>query len=668
MTKEEYGKLVAEINRHMELYYNQDAPEISDFEYDMMMKSLKEAEAENPQWVTDNSPTRRIGGNAMEKAGTKIVHNVPMLSIEDVFDFEAVEEWVHKVKAVYPDAKFSVETKIDGLSCTLRYRKSSQNKMSLYLAETRGDGYSGENCYKNVLMINDVSKEVSLPYDYLEVRGEVYMTHESFENFNRRQEESGGKTAENPRNLAAGTLRQLDPKITADRNLSMFIFNIQDGPAELISAHTEGLDALSQAGFKCVFHRLCSDSEEVIDAIKEIGDMREILPYDIDGAVVKIDQIQYRPSFPTSAKYTPGHIAYKYPPEEKAVIMEDIEVTVGRTGKLGFVGHVSDAQTGKPVRLCGTSVSRVTLHNRDYIKDNKIGIGGIYLLKKSGDIIPKLCGLVKEPTSIFDIPSVCPVCGEPIVNDTDTAEVRCVNPVCSSQLSRTISYFTSLNCMNIIGLGETLVTSLVEKGYLKDYADIYCLKERREELISEGIIGKEKNTDKILAEIEKSKENDAFRLLAALGIRNVGLSTARTLLNDFSSIESVAEASVEELTAVNDIGETTAECIYEFFRSRTGSQLFEKLRAYGLKTKSEHENRNMPLSGLTFVVTGTLPSMGRKEIENLIADNGGKSSGSVSKKTDYLVAGENAGSKLTKAQELGVKIISEPEFLDMIKS
>ena len=660
---EEYQALKDQIEYHMDRYYNQDSPEISDYEYDLLMQQLKAAERQNPQWITPDSPSQKVGGTVKRSAGVKVTHRVPMLSIEDVFEEDDVRAWVEKVKAVHPDARFCVEQKIDGLSMTLRYQDGI-----LTMAETRGDGFIGEDVTVNAKEIPDIPEKLPLSFPYLELRGEVYMTHEDFDRFNRLQEENDRKPAANPRNLAAGTLRQLDPAITRQRGLRIFVFNVQDGPEELMQSHDRNLQILKDAGIPITFHRLCSTADEVVDAIDTIGNMREDLPYDIDGAVVKIDQIAYRADFPAGSKYTAGHIAYKYPPEEKTVIIDEIQVDVGRTGKLTFTGIFHDPQTGKPARLCGTSVSRATLHNQDYIRQMKIGIGGEYRLYKSGDIIPRLNGLVKEPKEVFTAPAYCPVCGGKLVREEDTADIRCVNTACRAQLGRTIAYFTSLSCMNIMGLGETLVNALIEEGYLTSYADIYRLKEYREELIEKGTIGKEKNTDKLLAAIENSKQNDPVRLLTALGIRNVGRATAKAIMDCFASIEELEAADEEALVQVPDVGETTAKAIVSFFRNEENRKIIEQLKAYGVNmTMAAKEKTSRPLAGLTIVVTGTLPNLGRKEVTELIENNGGKCTGSVSKKTSYVVAGEAAGSKLTKAQQLGIPVLTEEELLRMLQ-
>ncbi len=667
--RSEYLKLVKTIKHHMDLYYNQDTPEISDYEYDQLMQRLKKIELDNPELITKDSPSQIVGGTAKREAGVKITHNVPMLSIEDVFNVEDVKAFVNRVHERHPDAKFSVEQKIDGLSLTLRYNTNqSDNKLHLTLAETRGDGLIGEDVTANALVIPDVLKVIDLPYDYLELRGEVYMSHDSFEAFNELQEKEGKKLAANPRNLAAGTLRQLDPMITRSRGLKMFIFNVQDGPQELRQSHCHAMDVLEGHGVKTVFHRQCTSADEVISAIEEIGNMRQDLEFDLDGAVVKIDNVEWRNDFPAGSKYSSGHIAYKYPPEECVVEMDEILVDVGRTGKLTFTGSFHDPNTGKPARLCGTSVSRATLHNQDYITDMKIGVGGWYKLFKSGEIIPKLNGCVKEPAIVYTAPGRCPVCGGHLVREEDTADIRCINPTCPAQITRTIAYFASRDAMNIMGLGDTLVEALAGEGYLKSYVDIYHLHEHRDELIEKGIVGKVKNTDKLLAEIEKSKENDPVRLLTGLAIRNVGKSTAREIMRHFDDLMDLTKVTRDGFLQIPDIGETTAGDLYDFFHDKNSLVILEEMKNLGLNMKAvKDEDSSDKLSGMTIVVTGTLPTLGRKEAEELIVKNGGKASGSVSKKTNLVLAGEAAGSKLTKANELGIKVIDEQTFLNMLK-
>lgn len=669
MSFEEYKLLIEDINYHMDKYYNQDEPEISDFEYDQLMIKLKKVESIHPEWITQDSPSQKVGGTTKREAGVKVSHDVPMLSIEDVFTKEDVINWIVKVRDIHPDAVFSVETKIDGLSMTLRYEKNDEGILRLVLAETRGDGFIGEDVTSNALVISDVSRFLNLPYSSLQLRGEVYMSHSDFDRYNLEQEKLGKKLAANPRNLAAGTLRQLDSNVTKKRGLKMFVFNIQQGPDELMVSHCDGLDLLSKCGIPVSFHRKCNSIDEVIKAIDDIAGMRENLEFDIDGAVIKIDQVKYRDDFPAGSKYSSGHIAYKYPPEERVVVMDDILVDVGRTGKLTFTGVFHDKVTGKPARLCGTSVTRATLHNQDYINEMTIGLGGSYKLFKSGEIIPKLNGCIDLPKNVFKSPNRCPVCGSFLFNEDDTADIRCINQFCPAQLSRTISYFCSIDAMNIIGLGESIIDTLINKEYIKDFSDIYKLKEFKDELIVNSVFGKEKGTLKVLEAIEKSKNNEPSKLLTGLGIRNVGKNTAKSIMKYYSSIDELINSSFEDLVNIEDIGETTAICIRQFFDDKNNIKIIDELKKSGVNMiMPEDTVLSNKLVGLTIVVTGTLPTLGRKEVTELIESNGGKCSSSVSKKTDYLVVGEAAGSKLSKAQELGIKIITEEELFNLIKN
>jgi DNA ligase (NAD+) len=449
----------------------------------------------------------------------------------------------------------------------------------------------------------------------------------------------------------------------------MFIFNVQKGPNDLTDRHIAGMKILSKAGVPVVYSELCSTTDEVLAVIDKIADMRGSLPYDIDGAVVKIDEIKYRDTFAGSSKYSSGHIAYKYPPERKVVVMDEIDVNVGRTGKMTFTGVFHDKATGGPVKLCGTSVTRATLHNMDYITEKSVGVGGEYTVYKSGDIIPRLEDCVKEPEKIFEAPTVCPVCGQPVTREEDTADYRCFNPSCPAQLSRTIAYFASRDCMNIMGLGETLVEAMVTNGYLANYADIYTLKLKRDALIKDGIVGREKNVDKLLKAIEDSKSNSPVNFLTGLAIRNVGKHASKELMKAFGSIGELAQTSVERLTEVNDIGEITAQCIFDFFQNPTNIAMLNDMANQGVNMEMEEDGgATTKLAGMTIVVTGTLPTLGRKETTELIERNGGKCSGSVSKKTSFVVAGPGAGSKLTKAQDLGVPVLDEAQLLQIIET
>lgn len=659
MLKEEYLKLCETVDYHMNRYYNEDAPEITDFEYDNLMLQVKEAEKEHPEWVTADSPTQKIGGTAKREAGVTVTHNVPMLSIQDVFSKEDVIKWVREVREVYPDANFSVEQKIDGLSMSLRYTDGK-----LTLAETRGDGLVGEDVTLNAFVIPDVLRSIDLP-GYVELRGEVYMSHEDFERFNEKQENLGKKLAANPRNLAAGTLRQLDSAITKERGLRMYVFNVQDangGSEDLMVSHVNGLDRLANLGVAIAPHTLCKTEEEIIAVIDDIGERRGELEYDIDGAVIKIDQIEYRDAFSGSAKYSAGHIAYKYPPEEKEVEIEEIEVAVGRTGKMTFRARFKDA-----VRLCGTSVLRATLHNADFIENMNIAPGCKAICRKQGEIIPAIVRVTVPAAEAYNPPVECPVCGHSLTREEETCDIYCTNPSCPAQLKRTVAYFAGKDAMDIKNFGETYVEDLVDEGYIKDYADIYLLKNYRDELVEKGIMGKEKNTDKILEAIEESKANDAYKLLTGLAIRNVGKTTAKGLMKRFDCLDDLMNADADALEAVDDIGHITAACIVDFFKDEDSRRVIEKLRECGLNFNAiKEEGATDKLAGLTIVVTGTLPTLGRKEVADLIEKHGGKCTGSVSKKTDLLVAGEAAGSKLTKAQELGIKIIDEAELLQLL--
>ena len=650
-----YEELKRIIDYHMERYYTQDAPEISDYEYDQLMLELKQIEKEHPDWITPDSPTQKVGGNTKREAIT-VVHRNPMLSIQDVFSKEEVINWVNEVKKIHPDATFSVEQKIDGLSMSLRYENGK-----LVLAETRGDGViSGEDVTLNAKVIPDVVQNISGVSEYLEIRGEVYMTHSDFNRYNEIQQNKEKKFAANPRNLASGTLRQLDPKIVKDRGLRMFIFNVQEGQNEFTQSHVKGLDLLKSKGIRVVPHKLCTTIDEILEAIDKIGEKRGELEYDIDGAVVKIDQIAYRDDFPAGSKYSPGHIAYKYPPEEKETELIGVDLAVGRTGKITITGVL------KPVRLCGTTVQRVTLHNQDFINEKQVGIGGTYLIFKSGEIIPALKAMVKPPEMVYKIPNECPVCGQPVVREDGMSDIKCVNPSCPATLVSSISFFTGRDAMDIKALGETYDQTLVDEGYLHSYADVYHLKEHRDKLIEKGLIGKEKNTDKILQAIEKSKANDPVKLLTGLGINNVGKATAKEIMRHYSGIPALANATIEELTTIQDIGEITAKSIVNFFENPINKAIINDLLKSGVNMEVHKDaNATNILEGKTFCITGTLLSMGRKEAEALIEKNGGRIAG-VSKKLNYLIAGEDAGTKLDKAKALGVTILSEDDFRAML--
>ncbi|MBO5522908.1 MAG: NAD-dependent DNA ligase LigA [Roseburia sp.] len=663
MTVEEQIKDLREkINYHSDRYYNQDSPEITDYEFDMMMQELKKLEKEHPELVTEDSPTKHVGGTAKRTAGVLVAHNVPMLSLQDVFSKEEVCEFVEQMREQLDNPEFVVEYKIDGLSMALRYEQGN-----LALALTRGDGVNfGEDVTANAKVIGDVKKKLKDAPEYLEIRGEVYMKNEAFERVNERQELLGKKPFANPRNCAAGTLRQLDSSVTKERELSMFVFNIQQVRGMEIATHTEGYEFLKKQGIAVIDnYKVCRTAEEVWDAICAIGENRGNLAYDIDGAVVKINSYADREKLGSTSKVPRWAVAYKYPPEEKESRLLDIELSVGRTGR------ITPTAIFEPVRLCGTSVSRATLHNQDFIDELDIGIGDTIVVYKSGEIIPKVKEVKKEKRPAdwkrFLIPDTCPVCGARTEREKDTADIKCTSPNCPAQLERHIINFVGRDAMDIKGFGTVYIEDLVRMGYIKDVADIFELKKYREELIEQGIIGKEKNTDKLLDTIEKAKQNDACKLLTGFGIPNVGKAAAKSIMKHFKSMERLEHATAEELTAVNDIGEVSAQCIRAFFENEKNQEMVERLRALGVNMEAkEAETIESALTGKTVVVTGTLPNLGRKEAAELIEKYGGKVSGSVSKKTDYVLAGENAGSKLDKANQLGITVISEEELYQML--
>ena len=554
MTPEEQIKeLRDKINYHSDRYYNQDSPEISDYEFDMLMQQLKKLEKEHPELVTKDSPTQHVGGTAKRTAGVLVHHNVPMLSLQDVFSKEEVVDFVEQMKEQLDDPEFVVEYKIDGLSMALRYENGD-----LSLALTRGDGVNfGEDVTANAKVISDVKKKLKDKPEYLEIRGEVYMKNEDFDRVNEQQELLGKKIFANPRNCAAGTLRQLDSRVTKERKLSMFVFNIQQVRGMDIMTHTQGYEFLKRQGIPIIEdYKVCKTADEVWNAITAIGENRGNLGYDIDGAVIKINRYSDRELLGNTSKVPKWAIAYKYPPEEKETKLLDIELSVGRTGR------ITPTAVFEPVRLCGTSVSRATLHNQDFIDDLDVGIGDTIVVYKSGEIIPKVKEVRKEKRTEgwkrFAIPDVCPVCGAKTEREKDTADIKCTSPNCPAQLERHIINFVGRDAMDIKGFGTVYIEELVRLGYIKDIADIFELKDHREELIEQGIIGKEKNTDKLLETIEKAKENDAYMLLTGFGIPNVGKAAAKTIMKRFSSILDLEDADRDALMEVDDVGEVSA--------------------------------------------------------------------------------------------------------------
>ena len=660
--KKELNRLRKEIRHHNNCYYNNDEPEISDYEYDQLMLQLKNLEADYPELVTKNSPTQMVGGNARREAGVLVAHDVPMLSLQDVFSRQEVEEFVTSAIEQLDNPEFVVEEKIDGLSLALRYRDGV-----LAQAITRGDGIvQGEDVTDNAKVIKDIKEKLKEPLPYFEIRGEVYMSREAFVKVNARQELLGLKQFANPRNCAAGTLRQLNSKVVKDRQLSMFVFNLQRVEGREFASHTEAYEFMKKQGIKVIHnYQVCHTASEVMGAIDRIGASRGELPYDIDGAVVKLNSFAQRQALGETSKVPRWAVAYKYPPEEKETKLLNIELSVGRTGR------ITPTAVFEPVQLCGTRVERATLHNQDFIDGLDIRIGDTIKVFKSGEIIPKVRSVCHEKRPVGTVPfligDTCPVCGHKAVREVDTADIKCTNPSCPAQLENHIINFVSRDAMDIKGMGEQNIHALIEGGYIQDIADIFNLAVHRDELIAKGVIGKEKNTDKLLAAIEKAKENEPQRLVTGLGIAGIGKAAARELMLHYGSIDALAEADVESIQQVRDIGSIGSQAIYEYFRDDVNGDILRRLKEYGVNMELQDTGIvDDVLAGKTVVVTGTLPTLSRNDAKNLIEAHGGKAAGSVSKKTDYVLAGEAAGSKLVKAQELGITIIDEAEFLQMI--
>lgn len=649
-----------ELNYHSQRYYVYDAPEISDYEYDMMYAELKRLEEENPSLYDANSPTQRVGGKALDKF-EKVTHSVRMDSLSDVFSFEETEDFCNKMEGELSAPAYSVEPKIDGLSVSLIYENGEFVK-----GATRGDGAVGEDVTLNLRTVQSIPLRLNEPLS-LTVRGEVYMPRAVFEELNAKREERGEALMANPRNAAAGSLRQLDSKITAERKLDIFVFNLQEGDiyadGHAPSSHTESLDRLSELGFKTLAMRTVAHSyDEVAAHIRKIGDARQQLAYDIDGVVIKIDSLEDRRRVGEGTNTPKWAVAYKFPPEEKETKLLDISIAVGRTGVLTPTAELS------PVRLAGTTVSRATLHNIDFIRERGIMLGDIVTVRKAGDIIPEVVKANAEKRDgserEFFMPTVCPSCGEPVVFDKDDgAALRCTNSSCPAQLSRSIEHFASKGAMNIDGLGPQIVELLLGNKLIGDVADLYSL--RAEQIEALERMG-EKSAKNLISAIENSKAAGLSRLIYALGIRNVGEVAAAALAERYGDLEALTKATVEEIAELDDFGNITAECVVDFFSHPQNIALCRRLADAGVETSYKGAPKGDTLAGLTFVLTGTLPTMSRDEASELIKNAGGKTSGSVSKKTDYVVAGEAAGSKLTKAQSLGVKIISEEELLAML--
>lgn len=642
---------------HNKKYYNEDNPEISDFEYDKLLRELENLEEQHPEFAAPDSPTQRVGGKPLSRF-TEVTHTVVMESLQDAFSFEELKSFDSRVKSVFKDAEYAVELKIDGLSVSLEYKDGIFVRGS-----TRGDGVTGEDVTQNLKTIKSIPLRLNKQIPFLEVRGEVYMPRESFMELNAQREINEEPLFANPRNAAAGSLRQLDSKITAKRKLDIFVFNIQQISGIELKTHSETLNFLKDCGFVVSpWYNTFSDINDAIEEIEHLGDMRGELPFDIDGAVIKVNDLKQRAKLGSTSKYPKWAIAYKYPPEKKETKLLDIIIQVGRTGVL------TPNAVLEPVRLAGTTVSRATLHNRDYIRDKDIRIGDTVIVQKAGDIIPEILEVVKGKRNgnekEFLMPSVCPSCGAEVYDEPGEVAVRCTNAECPAQLLRNIIHFSSRDAMDIEGLGPAVVEQLVSLGLIKSAADLYFLK--KSDIIEIERFG-EKSANNLIKAIEASKSRDLSCLIYALGIRQVGQKAGKLLAQKFKSLDLLMNASIEELTATNEIGEITAENIKNFFELKQTSHFINRLKEAGVNMEYVSKQTDNAFAGLTFVLTGTLPTYTRDEAAAIIESKGGKVSGSVSKKTSYVLAGEEAGSKLRKAQELNIPILNEEQFNNMIK-
>ncbi len=656
-TKKRYEELKSLIEYHSNLYYNNDAPEISDFEYDMLMLELKNIEKEHPDWVTSDSPTQHVGGS-VDTHFAEVVHKVPLQSLQDVFSTDDVVAFEERIKKAVPNPEYVVETKIDGLSVSLEYEKGV-----FVRGATRGDGLVGEDVTLNLKTIKNIPHKLKEDVNII-VRGEVFMSKKDFEKLNEEREVLGEKLFANPRNAAAGSLRQLDPKVTEERNLDIYIFNVQKSENITFSSHFESLHYMKKLGFNVnPYVKKCTNIKEVLSAIDEIGEMRGDLTFDIDGAVVKVDSLIQREEIGVTTKTPKWAVAYKYPPEKKETIVTDITVQVGRTGAITPMAIL------EPVRVAGSTISKTTLHNEDFVKEKDIRIGDHVLIQKAGDVIPEVVEVLKEKRTgnekVFEMPKKCPVCGADTIREEGEAVTRCTGIECPAMLFRSLVHFASRDAMDIEGLGPAIIEQLLDKKLISNIADIYSL--TFQDIVGLERMG-EKSANNLLNAIYKSKENSIEKLINSFGIRHIGLKSAKILAKTYNNIEEIQKASFEELCAIPEIGEIMAASIAKFFESSQTVDLLEKLKERGVNMESKIEkNTDHRFEGMTFVLTGTLPTLSRNEATEMIEARGGKASGSVSKKTTYVLAGEDAGSKLTKAQELGITIIDEAAFLKMLQ-
>ena len=648
-------ELRAVINKHNHNYYDLDSPTIEDDEYDALMRELRGIEQDHPELAAPDSPTQRVGGT-VNSSFEKVQHVVQMGSLQDVFSEEEVRSFIESMLE-QGAAEFSVEPKIDGLSVSLEYRDGLFVRGS-----TRGDGFIGEDITANLKTIHSIPLKLTEEVPFIEVRGEVYMPRKSFAALCEEQERLGEDLPKNPRNAAAGSLRQKDSSVTAKRRLDIFCFNLQRIEGRELTTHSQSLEYMQQLGFRIIPDlRVCTTPDAVIERIREIGEMRRSLPFDIDGAVVKVNSFALRQEIGATTKVPKWAVAFKYPPEEKETTLNEIEINVGRTGALTPVA-VFD-----PVQLAGTTVSRAVLHNQDIISDKDIRVGDRIIVRKAGDIIPEVVKSVshRDGSEPYYIPNICPICGAEALRDEDGAVIRCQNLDCPAQLARSIEHFASRNAMNIEGLGEAIVQQLLDNGFVHNVADLYELDTQTVMQITGGV----KSAENLIASIEKSKKNSLDRLVFALGIRGIGQRAAKLLCEKFGSMEAIMQALPLEICMIDGFGDIMAESVYNAMQEPHRIRLIERLKEHGVNMSfSGAEKVSDKLAGMTFVLTGTLPTMTRDQAKKLIEERGGKCSGSVSRKTTYVLAGEEAGSKLTKAQELGITVINEQEFKDMIET
>lgn len=641
---------------HSNRYYNDDAPEIEDYEYDMMMRELQQLENEYPEFDSVNSPTKRVGGKA-DNSFESVIHTVRMESLQDAFSKEELYDFERRVNDAGVMPQYCVEPKIDGLSVSLEYENGLFVRGS-----TRGDGDVGEDVSANLRVIHNVPLKLNEPVPYIEVRGEVYMPKKSFERVVDRQLINGEAPFKNPRNAAAGSLRQKDSRITASRGLDIFVFNIQQAEGVQLSSHKQSLDYLKRLGFNTVpDYTLVENIDDAVRQIDKIGEMRGSLEFDIDGAVIKVDDFAARRDLGSTSKFPKWAVAFKYPPEEKQTRLIDIEIAVGRTGVL------TPTAVLEPVHLAGTTVSRATLHNQDFINEKGIAIGDVVTVRKAGDIIPEVrCVNEKSGNEVFSFPSFCPSCGSEVIREDGEAAIRCINSDCPAQLLRNLIHFCSRDAMDIEGLGPAILETFVENKMIEKTEDIYLL--TYDGIASENLEGfKEKSINNIISSIEKSKANDLSKLLFALGIRHVGAKAGKLLADHFKNIDAVINASADDILEIDGFGAVMAESVVDYFRNEKSKALIESLKASGVNMNSLSVVKDERFKGMTFVLTGTLPTLKRAEASAIIESFGGKTSSSVSKKTTYVLAGDEAGSKLDKATALGVTILNENEFTEMIK-